>query len=193
MWEAVSAISTAFTGVVIAITAIAAMRQVRVGAESARATREQLDHLRKATQFEGALAVFAELDQPFQTEARAFVQFELATRMKDPQFRDEVRLLGGADERVHKELTVLRCFERIGFYVRQGYVMPEVVYNVASGRIIVTWRALEEVVAIHRSVGGNGAWANFDQLNQDATAAMLAHDMHVSEFWLRRAAHTDQI
>lgn len=191
MWEAVSAISTAFTGLVIAITAVAAMRQVRVGAESARATREQLDHLRKATQFEGALAVFAELDQPLQMDARAFVQFELAERMKDPHYRDEVTLVGASDERVHKELTVLRCFERIGFYVRKGYVVPEVVFNVASGRIVVTWRALSEVVAIHRSLAGEGAWANFEQLNNDSTAWMVQHGMRISEVWLRSATHTE--
>lgn len=171
-WEALSALSTAFTGIVIAITAIAAAREVRIGAEHARATREQIEHLRKTTQFEGTLAVFAELDLPYQVEARHFVQFELAKRMHDEHFRYEVSLIAGSDEREHKELTVLRCFERIGFYVRKGFVDPDVVSMVASGRVLVAWRALEEVVAIHRGVAGP-FWLNFEHLYE------------VSKSWLR--------
>jgi hypothetical protein len=123
-----------------------------------------LEHLRKATQFEGALAVFSELDTPLQLNARHFVQFELTDRMKSEQFREEVALIAGADELEHKELTVLRCFERIGTYVRKGWVDPDVVYMVAAGRVIVTWRALEEVVAIHRAVAGSAFWENYERL-----------------------------
>ncbi len=179
-WEAVLGLSTAFTGVVIAITALAALREVRVAAEHASATREQLHHLRKATQFEGALAVFSELDNPFQMEARHFVQFELANRLKDESFRREVGLVAGADEREHKELTVLRCFERIGFYVRKGFVDPDVVYMVASGRVMTTWRALEDVVAIHRDIAGP-FWMNFEQLYKDSRKWMRDHHIRVDD------------
>jgi hypothetical protein len=152
-WEAFAAVSTAFTGVVILATAVAAVREVRIAAE--------------ATQFEGALAVFAELDTPFQREARHFVQFQLDGCMNDPAFREEVALIAGADEDRHKELTVLRCFERLGMYVRKGFVDPDVVYMVASGRVILAWRALEEVVAIHRDIAGATFWENFEQLYND--------------------------
>jgi uncharacterized protein YheU (UPF0270 family) len=163
-WEAIAAVSTAFTGLVILTTALAAVREVRIAGEHSRATRDQLEHLRKATQFEGALAVFSELDTPLQLNARHFVQFELTDRMKSEQFREEVALIAGADELEHKELTVLRCFERIGTYVRKGWVDPDVVYMVASGRVIITWRALEEVVAIHRSITGPRFWENYERL-----------------------------
>lgn len=95
-WEAVAAVSTAFTGLVILATALAAVREVRIAAEHSRSTRDQLEHLRKATQFEGALAVFSELDTPLQMQARHFVQFELEHRMKDEGFRKEVALAGPA-------------------------------------------------------------------------------------------------
>lgn len=178
-WEAFAAVSTAFTGLVILATAIAALREVRIAAEQSRATRDQLEHLRKATAFEGALAVFAELDTPFQIDARRFVQFELAHRMKDEHFRHEVALIAGADELEHKELTVLRCFERVGAYVRKGWVDPDVVYMVASGRVIITWRAMEEVVAIHRSVAGPRFWENYEQLYRDCKAWMRAHEIEI--------------
>lgn len=185
-WEALTAVSTAFTGLVIAVTAIATLRQVRVGMEHAGSTREQLGHLRKATQFEGALAIFAELDSPLQIEARHFVQFELAHRLKDEKFRHEVSLIAGADELEHQELTVLRCFERIGFYIRKGFVDPDVVYMVASGRVIVAWHALEDVVAVHRSVAGP-FWVNFERLYHDCRQWMAHHDVRIDELEAHQA------
>jgi len=179
-WEAVTAVSTAFTGVVIAITAVAALRQARIGLEHSIALRDQLEHLRKATQFEGVLAVFAELDSPLQVDARHFVQFELADRLKEEKFRFEVLAVGGADEREHKEITVLRCFERIGLYARKGFVDPDVIYMVASGRVIVMWRALEGVVAVHRSIAGP-FWINFEQLYHDCRRWMREHDVRIDD------------
>ena len=178
-WEAFAAVSTAFTGLVILATAIAALREVRIAAEHAHATRDQLEHLRKATAFEGALAVFSELDTPFQLNARHFVQFELAHHMKDEHFRHEVTLIAGSDELVHKELTVLRCFERIATYVRKGWVDADVVYMVASGRVITTWRALEDVVAIHRGVAGQRFWENYEQLYRDCKAWMRTREIDI--------------
>lgn len=180
-WEAVAAVSTAFTGLVILATALAAVREVRIAAEHSRSTRDQLEHLRKATQFEGALAVFSELDTPLQMQARHFVQFELEHRMKDEGFRKEVALIAGADELEHKELTVLRCFERIGTYVRKGWVDGDVVYMVASGRVIVTWRALETVVAIHRNVAGPEFWQSYERLYDVCKAWMRKHHVHVDD------------
>lgn len=177
-WEAIGAISTAFTGLVIAITAFAGFRELRLGAEQAKSTRDQLEHLRKATQFEGVLAVFRELDEPLQMRARHFVQFELAERLKDEQYRREVALIAGADENEHKELTVLRCFERVGLYVDKGFVDPDVIYMVAAGRVITTWRALEDVVAIHRAVAGP-FWVHYEQLYHGVKKWMRHHDIRI--------------
>lgn len=179
-WEAVAALSTAFTGIVIALTAIAGFRELRLGAEQAKSTRDQLEHLRKATQFEGVLAVFSELDAPLQMDARHFVQFELAERLKDPVYRSEVALIAGADEREHKELTVLRCFERVGLYIDKGFVDSDAVYMVAAGRVITTWRALEEVVAIHREVAGP-FWIHYEQLYHGVRKWMKHHDIRIEE------------
>jgi hypothetical protein len=164
-WEALSAVSTALTAVVIAVTAIAAFREVRLSADASRAAAQQLEQLRKATQFEGALEIFKELDAPDQVEARHFVQFELVEHLKDPVFIDEVSLVSGADERQHKELAVLRCFERIGFYQAKGYVEKDVLLMVASGRILTMWVALLPVVEIHRRTLGSRVWENFEALH----------------------------
>lgn len=148
-WEALGAISVAFTAIVITVTAIASFRQ--------------LVELRLATQFEGSLEVFKELDSREQTDARRFVIFELPRLMQDPDYRTEVALLGLSDERVHQELTVLRCFERVGAYAKKGFIDRDVVYMVAAGRIVSMWHALGPVIEIHRSVAGP-IWSNFEEL-----------------------------
>lgn len=152
-WEAVTAIGTVFTGLVILVTVILG--------------RRQLDHLRRATQLEGTIAVFAELDSPAQVEARRFVQFELPQRLKEEPFRGETALVGAVDETVHKELLILRTFERIGAYVNEGLLEGSLVYRVASGRIIGMWDCLSDVVKTHRESLGPWAWENFERLNRD--------------------------
>ena len=158
-WEALTAIGTMFTGLVILITVIFARRQLEL-------TRNQLEHLRRTTQLEGATAVFTELDSPRQLEGRRFVRDELAARMKDPIFRGEVRWAGLVDETQHKELIVLRFFERIGVYVNAELIDEEIVFNLLSGRIVSMWDALREVVAIHREALGPVTWKNFERLQE---------------------------
>jgi hypothetical protein len=188
-WEAFAAVSTAFTGLVILATAIAAVREVRIAADHSRATRDQLEHLRKATQFEGALAIFSELDTPFQQHARHFVQFDLAERMKDPRFREEVALIAGSDELEHEELAVLRCFERIGTYVRKGWVDADAVHAVAAGRVIVTWRALQEVIAIHREVAGPVFWENYERLYHECKNWQRRRGIHAADLERQQTLH----
>jgi hypothetical protein len=192
-WEALTALSTAFTGAIIAITALIALREVRLGADQVRATGDQLEHLRKATQFEGTLEIFKELDGPVQTEARRYVQFDLADKLKDPTYLAEVPLINGASEIVHQELMVLRCFERIAYYEQKGLIDRDTVLMVASGRIFVMWNALERVVAIHRASIGPGAWANFEALYHLTHVWMADHgvDVRVTEQHLRERLGLD--
>jgi hypothetical protein len=89
-WEAITAIGSIGTGVVIFLTVIFARRQVEL-------TRQQLHQLRQATQLEGAIAIYAELESQRVEAARMFVLLELPAKMKDPVFRDEVRLIAQVD------------------------------------------------------------------------------------------------
>jgi hypothetical protein len=191
-WEALTALSTAVTAIVIAVTAFAAVREVRLTADTTRAAGEQLEQLRKATQFEGALEIFKELDSPAQVEARRFVVFDLPERLKDERFREEIGFISGVDEAKHLELTVLRCFERIGFYRSKGFVEEDVLLNVASGRIVTTWRALQPVVELHRKALGPRVWENLEALNRDTEKYM--HDLGfdteaVRQLWLADRDH----
>jgi hypothetical protein len=51
-WEALTAVASLFSSVVVLAAVLVAMRQVRVGAQ-------QVEHLRKATQLEGTMKIFA--------------------------------------------------------------------------------------------------------------------------------------
>src|SRR5579863_4424098 len=113
MWEAITAVATAATTLIILITVI-------VG-------RRQLDQLRRTTQLEGAMGIFAELDSPTIDEARLFALHELPAKVKDEQYRKECEMFALSDVRVHKELVLLRFFERIGAYVEEGLIEGEII------------------------------------------------------------------
>jgi hypothetical protein len=153
-WTALSAVGSVATAVVITVTVIVGWRQ--------------LDELRRATQLEGAMRIFAELDSPELDDARRFVTYELHEKLKDPQFRKEVELTSLGDARVHKELLILRFFDRVGTYVEEGLIEGEIINKAAFGRILASWVMLSDVVAIHRSVVGDLLWKRFEKLKDSA-------------------------
>ena len=180
-WEALSAISTFLTAAIIAVTAVAAFREVRLTADSTRAAGEQITELRKATQFEGTLEVFKDLDSQFQRDARHFVQFELAERMQDDAFRAEVALLSVADETRHHELTVLRCFERIGFFLSKGSSKKISCISSPPGAPSSCGARSRRVLEIHRVALGASQhpWQNFEALYNATMAHMRDQGMAV--------------
>jgi hypothetical protein len=165
-WEAITAIGSVGTGVVIFLTVIFARRQVEL-------TRQQLHQLRQATQLEGAIAIYAELESQRVEAARMFVLLELPAKMKDPTFRDEVRLVAQVDETQHQELIILRTYDRIGIYIDAGLIDADVIYRGAMGRILTMWEALADVVAIHRQTAGF-LWSGFEGLASGARAFAVA-------------------
>jgi hypothetical protein len=178
-WEAVTAIGSIGTGVVIFLTVIFARRQVEL-------TRQQLHQLRQATQLEGAIAIYAELESPRVEAARMFVLLELPAKMKDPAFRDEVRLIAQVDEAQHQELIILRAYDRIGIYISAGLIDADVIYRGALGRILTMWEALADVVAIHRQTAVF-LWLGFEGLASGARAFALAQHADLAKVGLLMA------
>jgi hypothetical protein len=159
-WEAISATATAFTGIVIATTVLVGIRQLRL-------TRDTLEHLRRSTQLEGAMQIFAEITSGDFRASQYFILNDLAARMKDPQFRETVQLVGAADLDVHKELHLMRAFERIGAYVKNGLMDGALIYDVFLPPIVSSWEELTEVIRIHRESAGQGLWENYEFLYED--------------------------
>ena len=171
VWEALTAIGSILSAIVIAVTVLMAARQVRVTTDQVRLTNEQLEHLRRATQLEGTMRIFDEMAAPEFREAARFVVHDLRERMKDEGFRKEVRFPEAADDKVHKENIVHRLFERVGAYVKEGLLDGEILYSVNPIIILSTWESLSEVIAIQRRVISQWRGENFEFLYNGAKAS----------------------
>jgi hypothetical protein len=136
-WDALTAISTAVTAVVIAATVAVGYRQIRLAGD-------QLEHLRRSAQFDGTLKIFAELDNLDFRAACTFVENELPRRMLDPHFREELLLpFTALDETRHKELRVAFMFEKVGTYARHGLLDTVLVADNCGPLIRRMWEDFE--------------------------------------------------
>jgi hypothetical protein len=138
IWEAITAIATAVTAVVIAATVAVGYRQIRL-------TRDQLEHLRRATQLDGTMKAYAQFDTPEFRAARLFVENELPDRMQDERFRDEILLpFHALDEAAHPELLIASTFEKIGTYARHGLLNTVLMADYCGPLIREMWQQLEK-------------------------------------------------
>ena len=163
-WNAVSALGTVLTAVVVLLTAIFGFRQLQL-------TRTQLEQLRRATQLDGAMRIFDNLNSQWYGEARRFVATDLPRHLQDPTFRKEVELgiiWTRNQSAVHHEALVLRTFETIGTQVQRGLLDLDVIVDTAAIPIIVTWEHLAEVIAIQRRTIHPRMWENFEHLYLNA-------------------------
>ena len=170
MWEALTAIGTIASAVVIAVTVVMAARQVRI-------TSDQLEQTRRATQFEAVRSVLLEMVDPRFIEAYAFVIHDLQGLMKDEAFFRGLGQIGVGDDRVHKELYLLRSLDRVGAYVKYGLVDGPVIYDTYAPRIILCWELLAEVVAIHRRVATVHLYRSAEFLYNDCRRWATTNDI----------------
>jgi len=136
-WDAVTAISSAITTIVVAATVAVGYRQIRLAGD-------QLVHLRSSTQLDGTMKVFAELETPEFRAARLFVENELEERMQDANFCDELLLpFQALDEGEHREILVAQTFEKIGTYARHGLLDTVLMADYCGPLIRAMWEKLE--------------------------------------------------
>jgi hypothetical protein len=159
-WEAITALATLGTGLAIVATVLLGIRQLQL-------TRAQLEHLRRATQLQGAMKIFDDLNSDEFWSSLHFIATDLAKRMTDPKFRDEVAFIGMADTDVHQELPLMRAFERIGTYVKHGLIDGPIIYDFVFPPIEKAWELLTDVVRIHRTAHGEAFWENFEMLYRE--------------------------
>jgi len=171
-WEALTAVASLFSSVAVLAAVLVAIRQVRVGAE-------QVEHLRKATQLEGTMKIFAMIGSDEQQEARRFIHMELAARLQDPKFRAEVSQLATYPSlKEHPEVQVLRLMEMVGTYVKHGLLDHDIMFDAWVTAVIQIWERLEilGIIAMHREAVGTGAWENYEAL------------YHRGQRWLQESA-----
>ncbi len=148
--EYLSAYAAIGTFLVIAITAIAAVIQLR--------------HIRGANQLTGLL----HLTEAWRGEdiqfANRFIHTELPARLKDPAYRAEL-MAPDPDRRSHKELLVADMLEQTGSYIKYGMIDSQQFIDITGGYIRHMWDCLKPVVAMRR-VATNSAsmYENFEYL-----------------------------
>ena len=154
-WEAVTAVGTVFTGVVIFATVLIAWKE--------------LDHVRRSNQLEGVIKVAETLSSERYQNALAFVRTELGHRMLDSEFRDELETSARNNERRHPEICVLMTHELIGSYVKHGLVTGDIIYDLCGSRLVSSWAALAPLVEIVRAqTGDRTAWENAEWISREA-------------------------
>lgn len=159
-WEAITALATAFTGVVILVTVLVGVRQLR--------------QLQRATQLEGMMKLLEDLERPHILQAIEFVRHELPKQLEDESYRRSLEQ-ARVQQHDHPVFIVLRWLEKIGTLAKYGLIDPEPLYALNSPDYQHLWTVLRKVVQMHRT----GALPAFDNAEYLCTNAWR---------WLR-AAH----
>src|SRR5215472_2099456 len=98
-WEAISAVSTLGTLIVITVTAIAAAIQLR--------------HMRSANQINAVLGFMERWATPEYRALMNYVTVELEEKLKDPAYRASLMRIP-ADRIKHPEIAMLDIWEQMG-------------------------------------------------------------------------------
>ena len=157
MWEALTAVGTLLTALVILITVVLGVRQLRNA-------NDQLQHLRRTTLLEATMTIFSRQRDLAYVAAEEFVFAEMPSRWQDEAFRREAALgFRSHDPDVQKCLAVLKSYEEIGTYAKNGLLDGTVLIDIMSPGIIRLWENLGPMVASQRERFPL-SWENFGYL-----------------------------
>lgn len=156
--EYLSAYAAIGTFLVIAITAIAAVIQLR--------------HIRGANQLTGLLHLTeAWRGEPIQ-HANKFIHAELPARLRDADYRAEL-MAQDPNRRTHPELLVADLLEQTGSYIKYGMIDGQQFLDIVAGYVTHMWDCLKGVVALRRiATNSSSLYENFEYL------AVLAQDFY---------------
>jgi hypothetical protein len=158
--EYVTAISAFLTFVVIAVSAVAGLVQLR--------------HIRASNQLTGILHYTEWWETPHMQASIRYVRDELPERLRDPKYRDQL-LLGIASRDDHPELVVCDWVEQAGSYIKYGLLAEAQFMDLAAVFISTMWDCLEPVVAMRRIGAGIAALENFEYLAVRSKAWQREH------------------
>jgi len=163
--EALSAAAAAGTFIVITASAIAALVQLR--------------HLRISNQLDGLLTFLQILQSAEMRELLNFVRHDLADRLRDPEFQNELRERP-VNRAKHPELYVCQFFDHIGSHVRSGLIEEAIFLQTTWYDVNLYWTLLTPVLEITRQNTPQDnrrkyAFENFEYLAARAALWMERH------------------
>ena len=85
VWEAMTAVGTASTALIILVTVFVGARQLKIA-------NAQLDHLRRTALLDATMTLFSRQRDPAYVAAEEFVYSAMPDRWKDEAFRKEAAL-----------------------------------------------------------------------------------------------------
>lgn len=147
--EAVNAIASIGTFVVIAATAIAAIVQLR--------------HMRASNQITAINEVRHLTNSDSFTDARTFIVERLPELVKDPEFRKRMYLQPTPTD-LRALNTFADAYEMVGSLVKNGLLDKDVVCDLFAWNVVGGWRRLAPVTSARRHVLGSAVWENFEYL-----------------------------
>lgn len=141
-WEAVTAIASTSSAVVIALSAFAAVRQMR--------------DAQRGQAFEGTETLLERWESPEMRVARRYVLEELPARLRTHAYREEILRNGARGElAAYPELAVLRFLERVGIYIYYRVLPGDAIYEQLFIYVAHAWPHLIEVAKLVRQAENN--------------------------------------
>jgi hypothetical protein len=145
-------------------SAVGSMGAFVVIAVSAFVAVVQLRHVRTGNQLQGLLSVERDFHASELQVAFRYCQTELAKKMQDLQYREELEQIGFIDIHRHPEMVVCNWFNQVGMLVKNDLV-PEGAFLDLFGRLVdYSWLLLEPTIAVLRRRRGPSQYANFEYL-----------------------------
>ena len=152
--ELVNTVATLGTFIVIAVTAIAAMVQLR--------------HMRSSNYIAALNEIRETIESDAFKEGRRFIQSELHTALQDPELRYQLTHPFARTREYQPAIDHLNMignfFESMGVMVKTGLADPEMIADMWSQNIVDIWKAMEPATAIYRRRVGEALWENFESL-----------------------------
>ncbi len=148
--DVIGAVASIGTFIVVGVTALAALVQLR--------------HIRAANQLTGLLEYTARWQSDDVQSGTLFVETQLPAKLRDPDYRASLLELN-PDRRTHPELQVADWFEQLGSFIKYGLITEAQYMDLARGYTESMWEQLREVVALRRAAAAtNAVYENFEYL-----------------------------
>jgi len=148
--ELLGALANIITLFVVAISAVAAVRQLR--------------HYRDANQLQAILSVVHDFKASRLQAALRYVQVELAVRMRDEAYRAELTRVGFVDSETHPEMVVCNWFNEMGTLLRNKLVDEATFLDLFDRLTTYYWGLLAPSIALLRRNRGDWQYENFEYL-----------------------------
>ncbi len=139
-WEGISAISTAFSALVILLTALFAVWQII--------------EMRNSRKFDA----FINVQQILQNEDTRAARNMLLGKLAEKEFKK------WTDDEIKQAEKACHTYDVVGFMSRKKYVSEKIVTEEWHNSIIKSWEAARPMIEEYKKKRGNDFWGNFEEL-----------------------------